>query len=58
VRRGQGNRSSIEHLIEEQTHKGIRAFRRHANGADLPLCFGPDMPLCQVERLASITLRM
>jgi hypothetical protein len=44
VRRGQGNRATIEHLIDEQVHQGTRPFCRHAGRADLPLCFGPDMP--------------
>ncbi len=44
VRRGQGNRSTIEHLIDQQVHQGARLFCRHAGRADLPLCFGPDMP--------------
>ncbi len=44
VRCGQGNRSAIEHLIDEQVHQGTHPFCRHANGADLSLCFGPDMP--------------
>ena len=41
---GEGNRSAIEHLIDEQVHQGRGMFSGHVDGADLSLCFGPDMP--------------
>ena len=45
VRRGQGNRPAIEHLIDQQVYQGAAAlFSGHVDGADLSLRFGPDMP--------------
>ena len=44
ARRGQGNRSTIEHLIDQQVHQRARLFSGQVDGADLPLRFGPDMP--------------
>src|SRR5215207_7723078 len=44
VRRGQGNRPTIEHLIDQQVDECRGMFRGHVDGADLSLCFGPDMP--------------
>jgi hypothetical protein len=32
VRCGQGNRSTIEHLIDQQVHQGTRPFCRYACG--------------------------
>jgi hypothetical protein len=58
VRRSQGHRPAIEHLIDQQVHQGTPTFCCHAGRADLSLCFGPDMPYLPVERLASITVRM
>jgi hypothetical protein len=34
----------IEHLIDQQVHQCRGMFRAHIDGADLSLCFGPDMP--------------
>jgi hypothetical protein len=44
MRSGQGNRSAIEHLIDQQVHERRGMFRAHVDAADLSLCFGPDMP--------------
>jgi hypothetical protein len=44
VRWGQGNRSAIEHLIDQQVDERRGMFRRHVDAAYLSLCFGPDMP--------------
>ena len=44
VRRGQGNRSAIEHLIDEQVHQCRGTFSGQVDGADLPLRFGADVP--------------
>ena len=41
---GQGNRPAIEHLIDQQVHQCRGMFSGHVDGADLSLCFGPDMP--------------
>ena len=44
VRSGQGNRSTIEHLIDQEVYQRRGMFSRNLDGADLPLCFGPDVP--------------
>jgi hypothetical protein len=44
VRRGQGNRPAIEHLIDQQIHQRRGMFRGQVDGAELSLRFGPDMP--------------
>jgi hypothetical protein len=44
VRRGQGNRPTIEHLIDQQVDECRGMFRGQVDGADLSLGFGPDMP--------------
>ena len=41
---GQGNRPAIEHLIDQQVHQCRGMFSGHVDGAELSLCFGPDMP--------------
>ena len=43
-RRGEGNRSTVEHLIDKQVYQRRGIFRGHVDGADLSLRFGPDMP--------------
>jgi len=44
VWRGEGNAAAIEHLIDQQVDECRGMFRGHVDGADLSLCFGPDMP--------------
>jgi len=44
VRCGEGNGPVMEDLIDQKVHQRRGVFSRHVNGADLPLCFGPDMP--------------
>jgi hypothetical protein len=44
VRCGEGNGPAIEHLIDQQVYKCRGIFSGQVDGADLPLCFGPDMP--------------
>jgi hypothetical protein len=41
---GQRNRAANEHLIDKQIHQRGGMFRSHVDGADLSLCFSPDMP--------------
>ena len=41
---GQGNRPTIEHLIDQQVYQRRGIFSGHVDGADLSLCFGANMP--------------
>jgi hypothetical protein len=58
VRRSQGHRPAIEHLIDQQSTKAlprsaVTPVVRTCRCASAPTCH-----ICQVERLASITVRM
>ena len=55
MRRGQGNRSAIEHLIDQQVHQCARLFGGHVDGADWRWASARTCHICQVDRLASIT---
>jgi hypothetical protein len=41
---GQGNRSAIEHLLDQQLYQCGDMFSWQVDGADLSVRFGPDMP--------------
>jgi hypothetical protein len=43
-RRDEGNGPATEHLIDQQIHQHRGLLSVHVDGADLSLCFGPDMP--------------
>jgi len=42
--REEGNGPAVEHLIDQQLHQRRGMFSGHVDGADMSLCFGPDMP--------------
>ena len=41
---GQGYRSVLEDLINEEIHQRVRLLGRHVDGADVALGFGTDVP--------------
>jgi hypothetical protein len=44
VRCGEGNGPAIEDLIDQQVYQRRGTVCGQVDGAELPLCFGPDMP--------------